>query len=257
MKKKKTVYYDSFDYDPVGGEIEAPSIDGNYQYINKGKFYRLTSTLLYRLVAEPIAFLYTKLVLREKYVYGARLPRGGYFLFSNHIEPLGDAFSPSISQFPRRVYVVVHPKNLAWGAIAALTPRLGAIPTPTDAVSARAFCNAIRERLSEGAVVTVYPEGHLWPGYTGLRPFEPSAADLPRMLHAPVYTATRVYKKAVVGHRSVIYIDGPFYPDESLGRREARERLISDVRATMEARLASATAEPVIYKKRTDNEEEL
>lgn len=250
MSKKRVIYYDSFDFDPIGSEVAPRKIGADYKYI-RGGASEFFSELLYRGVATPLAFLYSKLCLCEKYVYGTKLPRGGYFLFSNHTEQIGDAFSPSISQFPRRVYVVVDPKNLAWGPVARLTPALGALPLPGDRHATRAFSEAIRKRLSEGGVIAVYPEAHLWPKYTGLRPFSPTAFDMAGMFSAPIYTATRVYQKGRLGVRSVIYIDGPFNYDNTLPRPAAREALIRSVRGTMEERLKLTTAEPIIYEKRT------
>lgn len=247
MKPKKTIYYDSFDFDPVGSDIVPPKIDGSYRYLREGALERLGSALLYRLVATPVAAFYSKLILREKYVGSEKLPRGSYFLFCNHTEKIGDAFSPSISQFPRRVYVVIGSKNLGIGGISSFLYSLGGIPLPDTPSAARNFRAAIEQRLKEGAVITVYPEAHLWPKYTGIRPFRAESFDLARMFDVPIYTATRTYQKDSLGTRSLIYIDGPFTYDKTLGRRCGREKLACEVREIMQARASLSNVEEIEY----------
>lgn len=251
---KKTIYYTDPSHDFVGDGESTPLCRG-YRYINDSPWARFGSTVLYRGIATPIAFLHNKLFLCERIVGREILPReGGYFLFLNHTETVGDAFTPSLAAFPRRVYVVVHPDNLSWGAVAELTPALGALPLPSDRCAAREFGAAIRRRLSEGGVIAVYPEAHVWPKCSFIRPFEDGAFDLARMFGAPVYTATRVYRKSALGYRTVVYIDGPFEFDSSLGRREGRDRLCREVRDTMEKRSASGDVEVYRYERRESDE---
>lgn len=250
MRSKKKIYYDSFDFDPVGDGMTPPRIDESYNYIESGTLACLANALLYRVIATPIAAFYSKFILREKYIGREKLPRGTYFLFSNHTEPVGDAFSPSISQFPRRVFVVISKKNLTLGGISPFLASLGGIPLPDTPAAARAFRAAIAKRLADGGVVTVYPEAHLWPKYTGIRPFNSECFDLPRIFDVPVYTATRTYQRGLFGTRSVIYIDGPFSFDKSLGRREGREKLEGEVRNIMLERAALSDVEQIEYIRR-------
>lgn len=247
MREKKRIYYDSLDFDPIGDSLTPPRIDDSYAYLEKNSLSAFANALLYRLVATPIAALYSGLILREKYIGKEKLPRGSYFLFANHTEPIGDAFSPSISQFPRRVYVVISPKNLGIGGISQFLSALGGIPLPDTPRAARAYRDAIAKRLADGGVVTVYPEAHLWPKYTGIRPFRSECFDLPRIFDVPVYTATRTYQKGLLGTRSVIYIDGPFSFDKHLDRREGREKLECEVREVMLSRAALSNVEQIEY----------
>ncbi len=252
MKKKKRIYYDSFDFDPVGDDIVPPKIDEKYSYLEKSAISGFANTLLYRLVATPIAAIYSKLVLREKYIGREKLPRGSYFLFSNHTETVGDAFSPSISQFPRRVYVIISAKNLGIGGVSPFLSALGGIPLPDTPGAARAYRAAIAKRLKDGGVITVYPEAHLWPKYTGIRPFHSECFDLPRIFDVPVYTATRTYQKGLFGTRSVIYIDGPFSFDKSLGRCEGRDKLECQIREAMLSRASLSNVEEIEYIRREE-----
>ena len=251
---KKTVYYNDPSEDFVGAGKSVP-LPRDYKYVNDSLAARIGSAILYRAVATPIAFLHNKLVLGERIVGRKNLPRhGGYLLFCNHAEQVGDAFTPSLAAFPRRVYVVVHPDNLAWGAVAGLTPALGALPLPADVRGAREFNAAIKRRLGEGGVVTVYPEAHVWPKCNFIRPFSESCFDMPRMYGVPIYTATRTYRRTPLGYRTVVYIDGPFSPRDDLSRKEAREELLCRVREVMSERASASDVEVYRYERKTSDE---
>ncbi len=54
---------------------------------------------------------------------------------------------------------------------------LGALPVPDSISEYKKFSKAYKKRISDGHPVVIYPEAHVWPYYTGIRPFErrPSA----------------------------------------------------------------------------------
>lgn len=251
---KKTFYFEDYDEDFVS-EAEHTELPRGYKYVNDSLGARIGSAILYRAIATPIAFLHNKLFLGERIKGRGSLPRrGGYLLFCNHAETVGDAFTPSLAAFPRRVYTVVHPDNLAWGSVAALTPYLGALPLPSDVQGAREFNAAIKRRLSEGGVIAVYPESHVWPKCNFIRPFAPGCFDMPRMYGVPIYTATRTYRRTSLGYRTVVYIDGPFEPSTELARKDARDELMHRVWDVMSKRAATGDVEVYRYERKTKNE---
>ncbi len=256
---KRTEYYSSFEGDFVSEVAGEKKIDKNYKYLHKNVFWRALSFVLYRIIATPVAFIYTALFLRQKYVGKEKL-RGvdSFVLYSNHNEPVGDAFSPSVIAFPRKTYVVVSPANVLLPVIGKLLPMLGALPTPSDIRAARNFSVAAAELLQGKSCITIYPEAHVWPKCAFLRPFAPGAFDIAATSGAPVFTSTRVYKKArLFGYRPYVYVDGPFYPRDGLRRGEASDDLCRQVRSAMEYRLREAgTIEIVRYerKDKTQNE---
>ena len=253
MKRKKVYYTDERmdDFSPVA--VNARTIDKSYVYPHKkSAFWRGAATFVYRVIATPIAFLYCKIKLGDRYVGRKKLreARGGCFFYMNHTMLTADAFSPNIAVFPRRNYVMVHPDNVSLPVIGKVTPLLGAIPLPGDLASARNFSEEIAEVVRRGGSVTIYPEAHVWPYFTGIRNFPSTSFSYPIRLNAPVFALTRTFSRGLFGQaKSRIYIDGPFYPDKSLSAAAARDKLAEEVKCAMRARAALSTFAPIEYIK--------
>ncbi len=257
MKNKKTVYYKTESDDFFKTKNKLPVIDENYKYIRRGFFASLTRVLLYRIVALPIAVVYSKLILKDKYIGKEKLrpyKKQGYFIYSNHTQAIGDAFSPNTYLFPKPVYVVVKKDNLALPLIGKKTVHLGALPLPDNIKAAKNFAEAVSTRISEGAAIVIYPEAHVWPYYTKIREFSDTSFEFPIKTGAPVFVATRVYKRKTIGKkpRSEVYIDGPYFPDQNLSKREARKKLRDEAYRAMKERAADSDAEYINYLKLTD-----
>lgn len=237
--------------------IEARRIDGAYRYDRERGFSRLLSFFWYRLVAVLPAFGYLKLRFlhrvqgREKF---KKTQGNGIFLFGNHTQIIGDALIPSFLRLPGKPSVVVHPNNVSMRGLGRITPYLGALPLPDDMAATRNFVSVIEKRIRAGRTVVIYPEAHIWPYYTGIRPFPDDSFHYPVKLSAPVYAFTNVYKrrKHTAHPRIVTYIDGPFYPDESLPPRERRRALRDTVYAAMRARAATSDCVYIEYRKKTE-----
>ena len=248
MNKRKIREYTSFDYDFEHLDGENIKIDKSYKYERRDVWSRALSFVLYRLIAPSAAFLCLNVIKRERYV-GKKKLRGskGGFLFGNHVSRVADAVTPSLVSFPRRTSIVVHPDNLAMPVLGGLLPYLGAMPLPGDFASVRAFSDSIAERIGRGEFVALYPEAHVWHGYTGIRPFADGSFGLPVRLNAECFALTRVFKRTLLGYRSVVYIDGPFRPDPSLGRRESSLQLKEQIRSVMQERAKLSDIEPIKY----------
>ena len=259
MKKRETkvVYYSTYNEDFDGFSYEEKKIDGSYEYERRSGIGKLLSAFLYRVLATPFAFLYTRLVTKDRVIGGKGLPkRGCYFLYLNHTQPIADALSPGAIAFPKRASVVISPKNLDMPILGKALPYLGGIPLPNDRSSLRGFREAINSSAERSEAIAIYPEGHLWPFCTEIRPFNSACFTYPVRLGAPVYTATRVYKKRRRGYRCLIYIDGPFIASESLNANDAREELCLLVRKTMKMRAALSDYCGVRYVKKDAQESE-
>ena len=245
-------YYKSFNEDFDGGDMRERVIDGSYRYERKNVFYRLWSWFLYRCVAAPCAFLYTKLKFRERYIGKDKLKpyrKVGYFIFGNHTQPVADAFTPNMLGYPKRCHVVISSKNFSLPVLGPVLPELGGIPTPTERSAIRPFARAIKDVIAKGRTVAIYPEAHLWPYCSFIRPFPDVSFDYPVRFNAPSFSFTRVYKRrGKRGVRCEIYIDGPFFPDEGISPREARAGLRDKVYSAMQKRAELNEVEVVSYK---------
>ncbi len=249
----KTVYYtNEFTDEFSEAQIKARTVDDRYPFLSRCPLWPIGRFIAYRLFATPLAFLYTKLFLghRTKGRRALHAVKGrGYFVFANHTQPTGDAFMPHMSLFPKSAYTVVHPANISMPVLGHLTPFLGAIPTPSGHRGLREFRNAIEKRILQGHAVIIYPEAHIWPYYTGIRPFPATSMSFPVTLDEASFTMTTTYKKRrfFKKPRAISYIDGPFYPNTTLPPRERTAELRERIYRTMTERAALSDCEYIRY----------
>ena len=260
MDKRKVIYYEDELNDEFSvAQITPRVIDGNYVYDHTSRWKRFTHFFWYRIVATPIAYGYVKLVFRHR-VKGRELLRQyrhtGYFLYGNHTQDIADAFIPNLLDVPKETYVIVHPNNVSMPILGKITPSLGAIPLPDDRAAYRNFMAVIEKRIAQGKKVVIYPEAHIWPFYTGIRPFPDTSFQYPIKCGVPTFCFTNTYqaRKFSKKPRIVTYIDGPFYPDETLPARDRKKDLRDRVLACMRARAKNSTVQRIHYiKKETEN----
>ena len=226
----KVIYYkDELNDEFSGSNVKPKTISPKYKYISRNPIYKFFSFVAYRLIATPIAVIY-KLVRGVKFENKQVLKkcRGkGYFVFANHTNHASDVLSPHLISFPAKTYTVVASENMnvpgVWGA----TKMLGALPLPSSLEGSRNFMNAMEKRLVQGHPVLIYPEAHIWPYYTKIRPYKSTAFRYPVKFQDPSYCFTTTYQKN--GNKKkpkiVIYVDGPFYPNRALEIKEQQEDL--------------------------------
>ncbi len=240
MRKVRTIHYKTFDDDVVVNSNQDYVLSEDYKWVDNGLGRRFGSALVYSL-AYVFAFLYAKLALHCRVENRAALKavKGeGYFVYCNHTQPVGDVFVPAYLNRDRRIYTIVSQANYGLPVIGRILPYLGALPIPSNMADMKKFTSAISERVNTRHCIIVFPEGHVWPWYTGIRPFGPNAFHYPVAEEKPVFSMTLTYHRRRLSSkpRTRVYIDGPFYPEAALPRREQKERLCEEVRQAMERR---------------------
>lgn len=260
MRLPDTIYYkDELNDEFSSADIKAKEIDGDYVYVRTSPWSKFTRFFWYRIFATPLAFLYSKIVLGQK-VSGdnpLKRHRGGCFVYINHTQQVGDPFIPNVVMFPKNGYFIVHPDNISMPVLGKVTPSMGAIPLPGTLEAHRHFLDALEKRIGEGAAVCVYPEAHIWPYYTKIRPFPDTSFAYPVKYGVPAFTITNTYQKRRFSKkpRVVSYVDGPFYPDRDgadASAREKRKELRDEVYGTMCSRAENSTVEYIRYIKKED-----
>lgn len=236
-------------------QITPKPIDGSYRYCHDSFFKKFTHFFWYRIVATPIAFAYTKIVFHHKVIGREKLrayKSSGYFLYGNHTQDIGDAFIPTMLNFPKDDYVIVHPNNVSMPVLGRITPSLGALPLPDDMGAYRNFMKAVARRISEGHGVVIYPEAHIWPYYTKIRPFADTSFHYPIKHRVPAFCFTNTYQKRRGSQKPniVTYIDGPFYPDETLTVSGQKHDLRNKVYSCMCQRAENSNVEKIKYIKK-------
>lgn len=257
MKERVIYYRDELNEEFSEAQIEAKKIDENYCYEHKtaGRIF------WYHIVAKPLAWCYLKIAFYHKIVNRKALeaiPKEGFYLYGNHTHPLADALIPTMVQVrkPKDTYVIVHPNNVSMPFLGKITPYLGALPLPDDAAATKNFIRVVKQRVEEGKCVMIYPEAHIWPYYTKIRPFLDTSFRYPVQSKLPVFCLTNTYQKRKWGKKPklVTYIDGPFYPKEGLKGSEARENLRNQVYSTMVERSKNSNIEVVRYIREEEKE---
>ena len=260
MEQRKIIYYEDELNDEFSTAVINPKpIDGSYKYLHKSPLKKLTHFFWYRVVATPIAFAFTKIKFRHKILGKEKLfgyRSVGYFMYGNHTQDIGDAFIPHMLNFPKTNYTIVHPNNVSMPILGKITPSLGALPLPDDMTAYKNFLRAIDTTIREGNGVVIYPEAHIWPYYTGIRPFPDTSFSYPVKLDVPCFCFTNTYQKRKHSKkpRIVTYIDGPFFQNKNLTAREQKAELRGRIYQTMCERARSSTVEKIKYiKKETNN----
>lgn len=259
MKVKTNYYTDEINDDFAGGNIKTKLTPSDFKYIHTNPIWRFVEFILYHIIVRPIAWLICKVRYGTKYVNRKAIKQAkgkGFFIYGNHVVTLGDAFHPNIVAFPRKAYIVVHPDTTSIPFIKNLVVMLGALPTPSCTTGFRNFTKAIKTRISQKRAIVIYPEAHLWPMYTGIRPFKDDSFLYPSMLGAPVFCTTTVLKKRKIRKtpRCIVYVDGPFYPDPALSPAENRKILRDECYNAMVERAKESDYDRVRYVKVTPEE---
>lgn len=151
-----------------------------------GRVYRLLSNAFYYLIAIPLLFLFTRVILGVRTEGENRLPRsGGALTVCNHVHLLDSALV-GLALFPRRPVFTAAPMNLEHRWYGALVRLLGGVAVPRTAAEVPLFFSEMELLLAQGRIVHFFPEGELKPYDTTLRDFKRGAFHLAAQARVPV-----------------------------------------------------------------------
>lgn len=246
MSDRRPAYtYSSFDEDVVVNPGQDYRLPEDYQWVREGFPARLRYRCAYSLVT-LLGLPYLRLRMKAKVSGGDKVkavPKGqGIFIYCNHTMEVGDVILPAALSGGRRCWTVVSESNFGLPGIGPLLPWVGALPTGRSASDAKRLSEAVASRSARGGCICIFPEAHLWPYYTEIRPFGSAPFHYPAVLGTPCFAACTTYRRPRHGRRPDVRIilDGPFYPDMSLGLRERKEELMRRVRESLERSAASS-----------------
>ena len=131
---------------------------------------------------------------------------------------------------------------------------LGAIPIPDNKEAMKNFLNTIKLRIKKENSITIFPEAHIWPYYTKIRPFKNVSFKYPVQLDVPAFCVTNTYQSCGKNNdkvRLVSYIDGPFFPDECCNNmKEKQQNLRDKIYNQMVERSKMSNVEVIKYVKK-------
>ena len=128
---------------------------------------------------------------------------------------------------------------------------LGALPIPDSIKDMKKFIEAIETRINQKKCVVIYPESHVWPYYTKIRPFKKGSFKFQVNQNAPAFCITTTYYKRKFGKKPAIkvFVDGPFMVDEELNNKEKIEELSKEIQDCMTNRSKESAYEYIEYIK--------
>ncbi len=161
---------------------DAPEAPAGYA----GRVYRLLSNAFYYVIAIPLLFLLTRVILGARSEGRNRLPRvGGALTVCNHVHPLDSALIAT-TLFPRRLVFTSAPVNLENRLYGGLVRLLGGVAVPHTPSGLPLFFSEMELFLAKGRIVHFFPEGELKPYDTSLRDFKQGAFHLAAQARVPV-----------------------------------------------------------------------
>ena len=232
--------------------IQKRTVDDTFSFVHNGKVWRLVSGALYYGLGAPFGLLISKIWfdVRIRNRQALKGLKDGYFLYGNHTQAFTDAVCPGLMSLPRRTYVVAGAESVSIKGIAWLVQMLGGLILPTKPSGMRSFLQAVEQRCREKSAIMIYPEAHLWPYYTGVRPFADASFAYPVKFGKPVVGVVTTYRKRALSFLPpaiTITVSDPFYRDEALDDRAARRKLRDQVYAFMCAHTDENEVEYVRY----------
>ena len=211
----ETRYYSSFTDDFEESANQNFKLPEDYKWVREDIVSKLLSGFIYGL-AVIFGGLYCKCFLHMKVRGRKNLKgvKGGFFIYGNHTQPVGDVFIPALCVCPKRIYTVVSTANYGIPFIGKILPFLGALPIVDSLHGIKELNRAIEHRLTKGHPIVIYPEAHVWEYYTDIRQFPDTSFKFPVKLNKPTFAMTVTYKKSRIFKRPImeVFLDGPFYP---------------------------------------------
>ncbi len=261
-ESERVFYYASEEDDPIQTKEQkkkiAVGLPKNYQFIPKNPLKRLWGAVLYR-IFKLFGQYYERVYWQAKFHGREKLKaaRGrGYVIYANHTNPFHDVFGPAIAA-DRRIFTIISPVNLLVPGIGKFLPLIGGLPLGKTKAEKAAFNEAVDKRLAQKNCLVVYPEAHVWPFATQIRPFPAGDRSFKYAArnNLPIFTMTTTYHRRKNKRRGdlprmEIYLDGPFFPDPKKTEDENRAFLAKKAETSLRKMSKNSTYEYYKYIKK-------
>ncbi|MBA1392638.1 1-acyl-sn-glycerol-3-phosphate acyltransferase [Lactobacillus sp. XV13L] len=237
---KHVYYYHSLNDDVVTNRGQDYHLPADYVTFPANGKNKLWSAVV-RPASRLISMVYVRLIRRIRVVGKDKLRTAkgqGCFIYGNHTQVFGDVVLP-LSIMPASSYYALAAES-NWGIPILgklILPYFG-LPVGQSIKQAGKLLRAVKHVIDDRKAVVIYPEAHVWPYYTKIRPFPATSMHFPVMLQVPSFSMTTTYSRPRWGKRPriTVYVDGPFYPDRQLTQKQAQKRLHAQIYSTMQTR---------------------
>lgn len=229
--EKKVIYYtDELNDDFSGFDIHGNPLGKGYRYMRTSWLFKTFEFLFYYGIMIPVVYMLQKVYCHQKFANRKVLKqakKNGCFLVSNHTQVQSDSYIGPLGMYPKKCFIISHPHVLSFRGLRLGMQAYGVIPLGSTLEEKKAFLHCVETRINEGKAVIVYPEAHVWPYYTKIRPFDAQAFWYIAKMKKPMFVLTNCYRKRRFFKKPqiVTYADGPFYPRADIGEIEAAQEL--------------------------------
>ena len=245
--KERVIYYkDELNDDFADLNIKLRPLGEGYKYMRTGWLFRAFEFVFYYFVMIPVVYMLQKLICHQKFANRSVLKKAkkdGCFIISNHTQVQSDSYIGPLATFPKKCFIISHPHVLSVRGMRLGMQAYGVIPLGSNFDEKKNFLHCVETRMNQGKAVIVYPEAHVWPFYTKIRPFDHQCFLYLIKNNKPMFVLTNCYQKRRFFKRPqiVTYADGPFYPNPSLSRNDAAKELRDIAYETMCKRVKDHT----------------
>ena len=184
---------------------------------------------------------------------------GGAIITCNHFNPLDSFVMQRVfdaSHHKKRMYRIIREGNYTsfGGFYGFLMRHCNTLPLSSNMETMKKLLRAVSRVLSEGNCVLIYPEQSMWWNYRKPKPLKPGAFDMAVKNQVPVVPCFITMRDSkYIGpdgfpvQEYTPYIGAPIYPDMSLGRIAAREKLSRENYAFFRETYESVYGIPLVY----------
>lgn len=258
MKQQQTIYFsDELNEDFSASVEDNKPVSEKFVYYSNNPFWQIKHFFWNKIVAWPVSIIHAKTKFKWKIVNKKafkKVKHTGYFIYGNHTQQFFDASMPKMIAY-HEAYVMVNHTNLNIKGLGWLVKRLGALPVPTNVHETKKFVTAVDEIIKKRKSILIYPEAHIWPYYTKIRPFVSTSFRYPVKYDVPAFCFTNTYHKRKNGKVQIItYIDGPFYPNNEMPSKERIQDLRDRVYNTMVERSKLSDYEFIKYIRKEEDD---
>lgn len=232
---KKTVYYeDALKDDFAGtGAFKAKPLPKNYKFYHSSPLYWFFGGFVYYIIAIPLfwiigRFMGFKIRGKRKFRKSKQgLSMQGYFVYGNHTTIADAFFAPVWLIPPRRSFIICSREAMSQPLLRPVESMIGALPLPNenDPEQGMRFQEAVEKHIRHGRAILIFPEAHIWPYSTRIRPFGDAAFTYPAKLGRPVVATCLTHERRKILRflppRPVMHVSAVFEPDmtKPLGER--------------------------------------
>ena len=229
--EERIIYYkDELNDDFSGLNVDVRPLGEKYRYMRTGRFFKLFEFVFYYAVMIPVVYMLQKVYSHQKFANRKVLKQAkkdGCFIVSNHTQVQSDSYIGPLATYPKKCFIISNPHVLSVRGLRLGMQAYGVIPLGSNLKEKKDFLRCVETRINEGNAVIVYPEAHVWPYYTKIRPFDDRSFRYLSKLGKPMFVLTNCYQKRKFFKRPqiVTYADGPFYPNPDLNGNDVAKQL--------------------------------